>query len=306
MEYIALITALAISGISAWYSIAGLTALFAGAKLQIVIMGIVLELGKIVVSSWLYKNWKKANFVLKLYLLLSVIILMVITSTGIFGYLSKAHLEQSASTLGNDLKISLIDQKIERENKKIEDNNKVIGQLDSSIEKYIGNDRVSNAVRLRASQKTERKELTLSTDESSNIIQDLSNQKTSLLQEEKKVELEVGPIKYVAKLIYSDDSQENIEKAVTILILMLVVVFDPLAIALIIAANMGFDKNRIPQSSPMAPIKIRKKPGPKPKIKPILDNSFIDDGRRQFKASNEYNIKTYKINEILDENKPKK
>ena len=305
MEYIALITALAISGISAWYSIVGLTALFAGAKLQIVIMGIVLELGKIVVSSWLYKNWKKANFVLKSYLLLSVIILMVITSTGIFGYLSKAHLEQSASTLGNDLKISLIDQKIERENKKIEDNNKVLGQLDSSIEKYIGNDRVSNAVRLRASQKTERKELTLSTDESSNIIQDLSNQKTALLQEEKKVELEVGPIKYVAKLIYSDDSQENIEKAVTILILMLVVVFDPLAIALIIAANMGFDQNSISQSS-MTPIKIRKKPGPKPKIKPILDNSLIDDERRQSKESSEYNIKTYKINEILDKNKPKK
>ena len=305
MEYIALITALAISGISAWYSIVGLTALFAGAKLQIVIMGIVLELGKIVVSSWLYKNWKKANFVLKSYLLLSVIILMVITSTGIFGYLSKAHLEQSASTLGNDLKISLIDQKIERENKKIEDNNKVLGQLDSSIEKYIGNDRVSNAVRLRASQKTERKELTLSTDESSNIIQDLSNQKTALLQEEKKVELEVGPIKYVAKLIYSDDSQENIEKAVTILILMLVVVFDPLAIALIIAANMGFDQNSISQSS-MTPIKIRKKPGPKPKIKPILDNSLIDDERRQSKESNDYNIKTYKINEILDKNKPKK
>ncbi len=305
MEYIALITALAISGISAWYSIVGLTALFAGAKLQIVIMGIVLELGKIVVSSWLYKNWKKANFVLKSYLLLSVIILMVITSTGIFGYLSKAHLEQSASTLGNDLKISLIDQKIERENKKIEDNNKVLGQLDSSIEKYIGNDRVSNAVRLRASQKTERKELTLSTDESSNIIQDLSNQKTALLQEEKKVELEVGPIKYVAKLIYSDDSQENLEKAVTILILMLVVVFDPLAIALIIAANMGFDQNSISQSS-MVPIKIRKKPGPKPKIKPILDNSLIDDERRQSKQSNEYNIKTYKINEILDKNKPKK
>jgi|APGre2960657444_1045066.scaffolds.fasta_scaffold01365_7 hypothetical protein len=305
MEYIALITALAISGISAWYSIVGLTALFAGAKLQIVIMGIVLELGKIVVSSWLYKNWKKANFVLKSYLLLSVIILMVITSTGIFGYLSKAHLEQSASTLGNDLKISLIDQKIERENKKIEDNNKVLGQLDSSIEKYIGNDRVSNAVRLRASQKTERKELTLSTDESSNIIQDLSNQKTALLQEEKKVELEVGPIKYVAKLIYSDDSQENLEKAVTILILMLVVVFDPLAIALIIAANMGFEQNSISQSS-MAPIKIRKKPGPKPKIKPILDNSLIDDERRQSKESNEYNIKTYKINEILDKNKPKK
>ena len=86
---------------------------------------------------------------------------------------------------------------------------------------------------------------------------------------------------------------------------MLVVVFDPLAIALIIAANMGFDQNSISQSS-IAPIKIRTKPGPKPKIKPILDNSFIDDGRRQSKQSNEYNIKTYKINEILDKNKPKK
>ena len=86
---------------------------------------------------------------------------------------------------------------------------------------------------------------------------------------------------------------------------MLVVVFDPLAIALIIAANMGFDQNSISQSS-MTPIKIRKKPGPKPKIKPILDNSLIDDERRQSKESSEYNIKTYKINEILDKNKPKK
>ena len=105
MAYLVLFVALAISGVAAWYSIAGLAAIFAAAKLPIIIMGSTLEAGKLVTASWLYQNWSRAPLLLKSYLTLAVAVLMFITSMGIFGFLSKAHIDQTLVSGDNTLLI---------------------------------------------------------------------------------------------------------------------------------------------------------------------------------------------------------
>ena len=93
MIFLTLLIALALSGVAAYYSVIGLAAIFPGSFLPIVIMGSTLEAAKLVTVSWLYRNWKVAHFGMKSYLTVATVILMLITSMGIFGYLSKAHLE---------------------------------------------------------------------------------------------------------------------------------------------------------------------------------------------------------------------
>ena len=111
------VSALTLSAIAAYYSLMGLAAIFAAAVVPIIVMGGVLEASKLVVASWVYRNWKEAPFLLKSYLSFAVIILMVITSMGIFGFLSKAHLDQTISTGDYDEHVTFIDEqiKIERE-----------------------------------------------------------------------------------------------------------------------------------------------------------------------------------------------
>ena len=98
LALVTLITALGISAVAAFYSIVGLMAIFSASALSIAVMGIVLEIGKLITASWLYQNWKRVPFLLKSYLTIAVIILMFITSMGIFGYLSKAHIDQGSGT----------------------------------------------------------------------------------------------------------------------------------------------------------------------------------------------------------------
>ena len=97
-----LLTALGISAVAAYYSIVGLMAIFSASAMSIAIMGVVLEIGKLITASWLYQNWKRVPFLLKSYLTLAVIVLMFITSMGIFGYLSKAHIDQGCLLYTSD------------------------------------------------------------------------------------------------------------------------------------------------------------------------------------------------------------
>ena len=234
------LSAISISVIAAGYSIIGLATLFAGAVIPIIAMGSALEVGKLVAASWLYHNWNSnVPRLLKGYLFGAIIVLIFITSLGIFGFLSKAHLDQVKPVSGNNIKIELLDKQINQQNLIIERAEKQINLLDKALEVYIDKEYVSRGLKERKKQEEERTLLTNTINEASDKIAELTNQKASLSLEQNKIEAEVGPIKYVAELIYGEQAQDNFDKAVRFVILILIFVFDPLAVLLLIAANIS-------------------------------------------------------------------
>ena len=234
------ISAIAISLIAAGYSILGLATLFAGAAVPIIAMGSALEVGKLVAASWLYHNWRSdIPRTLKAYLFTAIIILIFITSIGIFGFLSKAHLDQVKPTAGNQEQILLIDKKIKQEEMIIERAERTLNQLDKALDVYIDKEYVSRGLKERKKQKEERELLNKSIDEAMAKIADLNNSKSSITIEQLKLEADVGPLKYVAELIYGDEAKDHFDSAVRIIILILIFVFDPLAVLLLIAANIS-------------------------------------------------------------------
>ena len=241
MGIIAFLSAISISAVAALYSILGLAAIFAGAKIPIMIMGGVLEVGKLVTASWLYQNWKNKNLpkTIKYYLTTSVIVLVFVTSMGIFGFLSKAHLDQVTPTSNFETKITLVDNRILQEERVIERAEKTLAQLDKSIEVYLDNDYASRGLRERRKQEEERKELKLIIDGAMDNIDELMLEKNTIRLEQSKIEAEVGPLKYIAELIYGDNAKDYFDEAVRWVIIVLIFVFDPLAVLLLIAANIS-------------------------------------------------------------------
>ena len=239
-----LLVGLAISGVAAWYSIVGLMAIFAAAKIPIAIMGAVLEVGKLLTASWLYQFWDKTNTLLKSYFTVAVVVLMFITSMGIFGFLSKAHMDQTLTVGDNSLLIERIDRKIDREKVKITDAETVVAQLDKTVQVLIDYDRIrgpSGAIAVRESQNDERASLSNIIDQAYSKIDTLSVEKLELDKEQLELEAEVGPIKYIAAFIYGDELDKTLlERAVRWIIITIIFVFDPLAVLLIVAANMTF------------------------------------------------------------------
>ena len=237
-----LLVGLAISVVAAWYSIVGLMAIFAAAKIPIAIMGAVLEGGKLLTASWLYQYWDKTNALLKSYFTIAVVVLMFITSMGIFGFLSKAHMDQTLTVGDNSLLIERIDRKIDREKVKITDAETVVAQLDKTVQVLIDYDRIrgeSGAIAVRESQNEERATLSNLIDQAYSKIDTLSVEKLELDKEQLELEAEVGPIKYIAAFIYGDELDKTLlERAVRWIIITIIFVFDPLAVLLIVAANM--------------------------------------------------------------------
>ena len=235
-----LLTALAISAVAAFYSIVGLMAIFSASALSIAVMGIVLEIGKLVTASWLYQNWKRVPFLLKSYLTIAVIVLMFITSMGIFGYLSKAHIDQGKGVAEIYLKVERVDNRIQTQRNTILRYEKQLINLDTALNKYLDLGAVSKGLAKRDEQEPERKELV-------NLI-NKAQEKIDLLLEERgeyqlqinSFEVEIGPIKYISAIIYGDKALDHIDTAVRAVILILVFVFDPLAVLLLVSANMSF------------------------------------------------------------------
>lgn len=200
-----LIVGIAISIVAAWYSIVGLTAIFAAAVIPIIIMGGVLEIGKIVTASWMFRNWKNIPFLMRTYFSFAVLVLMLITSMGIFGFLSKAHIDQTVSSGDNTLQIGVLNQRIEREQNKLNDANRVIVQLDKSVDALIKYDRIrgkDGAIAVRKSQTEERNTLNAIIESTAKEITKLRQEKLKLSKQQLKFEAEVGPIKYIADMIY--------------------------------------------------------------------------------------------------------
>ena len=238
---ITFISAISISVIAAGYSIMGLATLFAGAVLPIIAMGSALEVGKLVAASWLYNNWRNPLVpkTIKAYLTGAVIVLIFITSMGIFGFLSKAHLDQVQPVSSNDIKIELIDKQINSQQKIIDRSQNTLDRLDAALDKYIDMEYVTRGLKEREKQKEEREALNLAINNAINEIAKLSEEKGTLQLEQDKIEAEVGPIKYIAELIYGDEAKDHFDKAVRWVIIVLIFVFDPLAVLLLIAANIS-------------------------------------------------------------------
>ena len=240
LTLITFISAIAISLIAAGYSILGLATLFAGAAVPIIAMGSALEVGKLVAASWLYHNWREGiPRALKAYLFTAIIVLVFITSVGIFGFLSKAHLDQVRPTGNNAVQIALIDKQINQQNLIIDRAENTLDRLDKALDVYIAKEYVSRGLKERKKQKEERDFLNGEIKKAMDVIAKLTNEKSNIEIEQLKIEADVGPLKYVAELIYGDNAKDHFDSAVRIIILILIFVFDPLAVLLLIAANIS-------------------------------------------------------------------
>jgi len=243
MIFITFLTAMALSGVAAYYSVIGLAAIFPGSFWPIIIMGTVLEVAKLVTVSWLYQNWKVVHIGMKSYLTVACIILMLITSMGIFGYLSKAHLEHSSDTAPMASKVQMLDEKIKVIKENIDANRKQLKQMDEAVDQIMGRSTdekgADKANAVRRSQLRDRATLAKEIEANQKTISQLNEERFPIQIELQKAESDFGPIKYVAELIYGSGDKDIIDKAVRLVIMLIMVVFDPLAILLLIAANMS-------------------------------------------------------------------
>ena len=241
------ISAISISVIAAGYSIIGLAAIFAGAFYPIIAMGGALEIGKLVAASWLYNNWQSSLVpnALKIYLFSAIVILVFITSMGIFGFLSKAHLDQVQTTKPNTIQIELLEKQIVQQRTKIDRAEKTLNQLDKALDVYIEKEFVSRGLKEREKQREERTKLNNEISEASNQISTLTSKKSELELTQSKIEAEVGPLKYIAELIYGDQAKDHFDEAVRLVIIILIFVFDPLAVLLLVAANISLKQIRM-------------------------------------------------------------
>ena len=237
------LSGLTLSAVAIYYSVIGLTAVFAAAFWPIVVMGTTLEISKLVAASWLKAYWTKIPLGMKVYMSTAVLVLMVITSMGIFGFLSKAHLDQNIVSGDVQGKIAIYDEKIKTERENIDAARKALSQMDAQVNERLSrstDDRgAERAVQIRRQQQAERTRLQNDISRSQGTIAKLNEERSPIAAEVRKVEAEVGPIKYIAALIYGDNPDANIlEKAVTWVIMIIVFVFDPLAILMLLGAQM--------------------------------------------------------------------
>lgn len=242
MTYLLFAVALSLSALAAYYAVMGLIAIFAAAVVPIALMGSLLEASKLVVASWLYRNWKEIPKLMKSYFTVALVVLMLLTSMGIFGFLSKAHLDQAVPSGDVAAKLALLDEKIKTEKENINASRKELTQLDAQVDQTIartteasGTDR---AIAIRRGQQKDRARILNEIGQAQTKIAKLNEERAPIASEVRKVEAEVGPIKYIAALIYGDNVDEGmLEKSVRIVTILIVIVFDPLAVLLLIAAN---------------------------------------------------------------------
>lgn len=247
MKYLLFAIALGLSTVAEWYAIVGLMAIFASAPVPIAIMGALLGAAKLVIASWLYRNWKEIPHLMKVYFTVSLLILMFLTSMGIFGFLSKAHLDQAVPSGDIVAKLNIVEDKIKTAKENIEANRKALKQMDEAVDQSMARSAdekgADKAVAIRRGQAKERARLQAEIGTEQTTIAKLNEEAAPIRSEVRKVEAEVGPIKYIAAVIYGDQLGDDIlEKAVRAVTMLIVAVFDPLAVLLLIAANWQMKK----------------------------------------------------------------
>lgn len=230
------ITAIALSAVAAYYSVIGLAQIFPGSYWPIIVMGSVLEFSKLVTISWLYNNWSVTMQAMRYYLLSAIILLMAITSMGIFGYLSKAHLDTNLNIGANSVQLKTIE-----------------------TQENIAKERLKYLLQRAGDPATASRKIDGQIQEVQTELKRLSNEKLPLLKEENTLLAEVGPIQYIAELFYTKDDTDFIDKAVRLVILIIIVVFDPLAVLLLIASNQTYRRLKEEELEPIATDKRKAK-----------------------------------------------
>ena len=237
-----LLTALSLSSVAAWFAIAGLVAIFPAKANAIILMGAFIEVAKIVATVWLRKYWSVAPWPFKAMMIPMVVIAMMLTSMGTFGFLSGAHSEQSTVSGEVGAQVALIDEKIKTQRDNIELARKALAQMDAQVDARLTRGDSENgaerAVAIRRQQASERGKLQKEIGEAQATIAKLNEERAPIASKMRKVEAEVGPVRYIAALIYGDAADAGVmERAVRWVIILLVMVFDPFAIALVLAGN---------------------------------------------------------------------
>jgi len=249
------LTAIALSGIAAFYSVIGLAQIFPGSFWPIILMGSVLEIAKLVTVSWLYNNWAETNRLMRYYFSIAIVLLMLITSMGIFGYLSRAHIESNVVVGANTVQLKTLE-----------------------TQEKIARDKLEYLLKRAGDPATATNKIDKEIQTTQNELNRLSKEKLPLMKEENKLTAEIGPIKYIAEIFYSKDDPSFIDKAVRLVIFTIIIVFDPLAILLLIAANQTYKRIRQEQDGDIIPMKKAKK---KKKVDNTASNtleSFYVDG----------------------------
>ena len=299
-----LIVAISISGVAAYYSIIGLTSIFPAAFIPIIVMGIVLEIGKLITASWLYRNWKQTSLFLKTYLSIALVVLMLITSMGIFGFLSKSHIEQGSGLSNTVLSIEKLNTKKQQEERKIVRAEDSVDRINRGIDRSI--DR-GNITRAFSFEKKQREKLDYYNDiitTAQTKIDGYEDAQAELRYKVKNFEREIGPIKYIAELIYGQDAKLYLEKSVRGVILLIIFVFDPLAIALIIAANQTILNNRkrkIPVDKSVDN-PVDKKKEYKPKKTEIITKDEYEEVVVEDEHGNQFKRYREKVKKYFDDN----
>ena len=248
LAWLALLSGISLSIVAEYYSILGLTAIFAAAVIPVVIMGIVLGIGKVSATLWLKQNWKDAPWSIRIYLSTAIVVLMMVTSMGSFGFLSKAHSDQNLVSGDVMAKIAVYDEKIKTERENIDANRKALKQLDESVDQVMGRSQdekgAEKAVAIRRAQQKERGRLAQDISDSQKRITSLNEERAPIAAEVRKVEAEVGPIKYIAAFVYDNTDPSVLERAVTWVIILIIIVFDPLAVVLLLSSQISFQSFR--------------------------------------------------------------
>jgi hypothetical protein len=322
--YVILVTALLLSTVAAYYSIAGLTAIFAAAVVPVIIMGSALEMGKIVATVFLHRNWSRLGWGFKSYLVPAVVLLMLLTSLGIFGLLSKAHNDQSLVSGDSSSQVAVIDERIRTQRENIDAARQVLKQLDASVDQTMSRTTdergAARSTTIRRSQQKERDQLQNDIAKAQVSIAQLNEQRAPLAAELRKVEAEVGPIRYIAALVYGDNPDANIlERAVRWVIILIVVVFDPLALCLILAGNRelawarGSKEQTLivmqeePVEEPTSYVADATVPDPEPQYQPD-DGSLTNDQIKQIRTRSNrprtYRATTKKTKSVQEDSSP--
>jgi hypothetical protein len=221
MTYLTFFAAFLLSGIAAYYSVLGLALIFSGAFWPVVFMGSALEFSKLVTASWLYRNWRNVPILLKTYLTIAVAILMLITSMGIFGFLAKSHIDSTLDAGANSVELKTLNQ-----------------------QQKIAEERLNYLLARAKDPSTASNRLDKQIQDTQKELTTINKQRLPLLKESNKLVADVGPIKYVADVFFGEDDGA-LDKAVRLVILLIMLVFDPLAVLLLIAGNISLNQKDV-------------------------------------------------------------
>ena len=233
INQIAFGTSLLVAGVAAYFSVIGLATIFAGSFWPVVVMAGVLEIGKLVTAGFLHLRWSDINRAMRYYLMTSVVVLMLITSLGIFGFLAKANIEQTLQGDSYSLELSILDKRLDAKEKELGRFEERLANLDFIIDTARPEDR--NYIDRR--QRDERAQIATDIDLVVSEIVELNEEKMPIQREQLVQEGEIGPIKYVAEMLYGEDvAKDKLDNAARILIFFIIFAFDPLAILLLVAS----------------------------------------------------------------------